>query len=348
VNIPQYVGFLQLCEGETMVFPHMALCALATHPMNMGGGLVLGPSRFSGQRTAEGDNGAMVPCITVSIVSHGHGALVARLLVQLGAQCPAGVAVVVVTVNVPEPLHSAALAQAAHTAQHCGLAVEWVHNAMPQGFGANHNRAFALCESRYFCVMNPDIALQDDCNPFGCLQLALAHGNQDADDLASGAAGVVTAQGKGTANPAIAYPVQVDAQGKVLDYARALVTPWALVRRHVLRKRAVASQTMEPESVGPVHWASGAFLLFRADVFKALGGFDTRFFMYCEDVDLCLRAQLAGYGLVQADARVVHHTQRRTLKSLQHLAWHVRSLLRLWLSPVYRDFKRQFIKKIGG
>ena len=84
-------------------------------------------------------------------------------------------------------------------------------------------------------------------------------------------------------------------------------------------------------------------MAFRADVFAGLGGFDERYFMYCEDVDICLRAQLAGYRLERADAKVVHHTQRRTLKSLRHLTWHVRSLLRLWRSPAYLQYKKQFM-----
>jgi hypothetical protein len=47
--------------------------------------------------------------------------------------------------------------------------------------------------------------------------------------------------------------------------------------------------------------------------------------------------------LAKADATVIHHTQRRTLKNLQHLAWHVRSLLRLWNSEPYKQYKRRFI-----
>lgn len=41
----------------------------------------------------------------------------------------------------------------------------------------------------------------------------------------------------------------------------------------------------------------GAFLMIRRDLFEALRGFDERFFVYYEDVDLCLRARQAGYAV---------------------------------------------------
>jgi GT2 family glycosyltransferase len=64
--------------------------------------------------------------------------------------------------------------------------------------------------------------------------------------------------------------------------------------------------------------------------------------MYCEDVDLCLRLQLAGYRLVEApQARVVHDAHRASRRSLRHLVWHLRSLWRLWHSTPYQRFLAQ-------
>lgn len=67
----------------------------------------------------------------------------------------------------------------------------------------------------------------------------------------------------------------------------------------------VADAPAEPVECG---FLSGAAMVVRRELWEALGGFEERFFMYCEDLDLSLRMKLAGYetGIVPA-ARVEHH-----------------------------------------
>ena len=85
---------------------------------------------------------------------------------------------------------------------------------------------------------------------------------------------------------------------------------------------------------------NAACLVLPQPVWQALKGFDEAYFMYCEDVDLCLRLRLAGLALVRAPAQVVHAGQRASHRRWAHLQWHVRSLLRLWCSPVYRQARQ--------
>jgi len=57
----------------------------------------------------------------------------------------------------------------------------------------------------------------------------------------------------------------------------------------------------------------GCAMLLSAPLLYAIGGFDERFFMYYEDVDLCLRARAAGYEVALApDAHVWHLGSRST------------------------------------
>lgn len=44
-----------------------------------------------------------------------------------------------------------------------------------------------------------------------------------------------------------------------------------------------------------VDWVTGAFLLLRKEIYEQVGGFDDRYFMYVEEVDLCFRAKKAGW-----------------------------------------------------
>ncbi len=238
--------------------------------------------------------------LVVSIVSHGHGACVIDLINDLRQFSGNSVDRVVVTLNVPG--ETLDLPGGASSAWPFQLQVR--RNERPLGFGANHNRALADAEEEFVCVLNPDIRLTAD--PFA----ALVHC---------------------AAQPGVgcAYPVQLNVDGTVQDSERALPTPVALWQRRALGRGEKR-----------VDWVNAACLVLPLAVWRQLQGFDERYFMYCEDVDLSLRIRLAGFKLVRAPVSLVHEAQRGSGRSLRHLAWHVRSLRRLWCSPVYRDARK--------
>ena len=77
-------------------------------------------------------------------------------------------------------------------------------------------------------------------------------------------------------------------------------------------------------------------LVVNAQAWRAVQGFDERFFLYCEDYDLCARLYNAGYSLVVDDATcVVHDAQRDSHRSSRHLRWHLESLAKVWLSAAF-------------
>jgi N-acetylglucosaminyl-diphospho-decaprenol L-rhamnosyltransferase len=173
-------------------------------------------------------------------------------------------------------------------------------NETPHGFGANHNRALSDVIEEFVCVLNPDVALLGR-DPFPELLAAC-----------------------GMRGVGCSYPVQVNEHGLVQDSEREIPSPLSLVRRRLLRHRERR-----------VDWVNAACLVVPAAVWRDLGGFDERYFMYCEDVDFCLRLRLRGLHLAKVPAQVIHAGQRASGRSLRHLVWHVQSLGRLWLSPVY-------------
>ena len=236
--------------------------------------------------------------LVVSVVSHGHGALVQQLLHDMALLAGSSVDRVVLTLNLPETEPSA-------PAHGWPFSLDIVRNVQPQGFGANHNQALASATEAFVCVLNPDVVLAQG-SPFAAL--------------------VELAAQPGTG---CAYPVQLDGAGQLQDSERALPTPQALWRRRVLR---------QPDT--GVDWVNAACLVLPQPVWQTLEGFDEAYFMYCEDVDLCLRVRLAGLALVRAPVQVVHAGQRASHRRWSHLQWHVRSMLRFWRSPVYRQARQ--------
>jgi GT2 family glycosyltransferase len=69
----------------------------------------------------------------------------------------------------------------------------------------------------------------------------------------------------------------------------------------VLRTNRRPPATLEPD------WVSGVAFLIPADIFRTLGGFDERFFMYFEDIDLCRRVRAAGHRIVRVPSATVVH-----------------------------------------
>ena len=241
-------------------------------------------------------------CITLSVISHEQHALVDTLLADLAGINAPELARIVVTQNLPEPPPDAADPRLPP--------LQVVRNPRPRGFGANHNSIFAHCETEYFAVVNPDIALT--ANPFPQLIAALRAG-----------AGV-------------AAPLAYEPDGSVSDTARRLLTPWELVRRRVRGYAPPAA----PE------WLAGVFLLFRRDAFSAIGGFDEGYFMYCEDADICVRLRLAGWPLAFVrEAHVVHAAQRSSHRRLRYLGWHLSSLARLWRSRTFWRYRAQLVRE---
>ena len=180
-----------------------------------------------------------------------------------------------------------------------------VVNDRPAGFGANHNSAFRRARAEVFCVLNPDLRF-DDASLWPRLAAAALR-------------------------PGIgcAYPRLLNPDGRLQDSEREAVTPWALVRRRAfgLRDRSV-------------DWVSAALWAAPSAVYRAIGGFDERYFMYCEDVDFCLRVQLAGYALCRVDAQAEHEAQRASHRRPQHFIWHLKGLWRLWTTPVLWRYLR--------
>jgi GT2 family glycosyltransferase len=242
--------------------------------------------------------------LTLSIVSHGHGELLARLLHDLAALPGLEDAQVLVTLNIAS--------EDLDVRRFDPLRVQLLRNERPQGFGANHNAAFAHCRTPWFAILNPDLCMSR--NPFPALLDAAAR----------------------WPDAAVLSPRVVGPEGRAEDSVRTNLSPLSLLNRRVLGRRAPHQADAPSRQGSSFYWVAGMFMLVRADAFRAVGGFDERFFMYCEDYDLCARLYNAGYAIaVEERAEVTHAAQRDSHRSAQHLRWHLASLARVWTSRAF-------------
>jgi N-acetylglucosaminyl-diphospho-decaprenol L-rhamnosyltransferase len=235
--------------------------------------------------------------ITISIVSHGHSYSIRHLLNDLNAYSGLYKIYVMLTWNAPEL--ETLTEEIIQTSSKWPIKI--IKNTQKKGFGKNHNLAFASALPGIWCVVNPDVRLPQA--NFQSLHVALSK-----------------------TDVGLVFPSQLSPDGRPLDYQRGLVTPWSLLKRYLLKTKAQTAH---------VDWVSGCFMAFPSKVYQQSNGFDTKYFLYCEDVDICLRLQLAGYKMVEADFSIIHDTRRGTLKKWDHFKWHASSLLKLWCSRAF-------------
>lgn len=73
---------------------------------------------------------------------------------------------------------------------------------------------------------------------------------------------------------------------------------------------------LDENEINEVDAVSGAFMMFHREVYEKIGGFDTAFFMYGEDLDLCYRTQQAGYKVYYVPTtEIIHYKGESTKRS---------------------------------
>ncbi len=92
--------------------------------------------------------------------------------------------------------------------------------------------------------------------------------------------------------------------------------------------RQYRGDLLDPVVTTKVPWVSGAAFLVSRRAFEAIGGFDSQYFLYLEDVDLCRRLRVRDLGVYYVPDAVVVHRQGSSsrLRPLRSRFQHHRSL----------------------
>ncbi len=178
------------------------------------------------------------------------------------------------------------------------------------GFGAGHNLVLDLIDSDFHAIVNPDIVLQSD------ILTELVHFMRKNPDV-------------GMCTPAVRYtngdPQHLPKRNPRLKYLIANRTPgkkWESIRNHY--------KMLDEDLAGvtDVEFASGCFLLIRTELFKQIGGFDERYFMYFEDADLSRTVLKSARVVFYPHDYVVHDYARSSAHSARYLMIHISSMFK--------------------
>jgi GT2 family glycosyltransferase len=204
--------------------------------------------------------------------------------------------------------------------------VRVIRSPVNLGFGAANNAAAEMVDSEWLLLLNSDTEVLP-----GAIQALLAFGERHPD---AGIVGGRTLWKDRTLNKTSCF---------------AKMTPWSLFCSAVgLTALFPGSTLFNPELIGSwqrdsvrkVDIITGCLLLIRTELWNRLGGFNPRYFMYSEDVDLSHRAAALGYRpMITPDAEIVHiggaSAQSRPEKIVQGLRGRA-SIVRDHWSPAMR------------
>jgi GT2 family glycosyltransferase len=184
--------------------------------------------------------------------------------------------------------------------------VRLVKNNENVGLARAVNRAFMQCKGNRLLLLNPDI------------EVSIGAVNSLLDYLQS------------HPDVALVSPKLLNSDGTLQYSCRTYYSlPIALMRRTILGKlfpnhRIIRDHLMmdwDHVDTREVDWVLGGAMMLRREAFPDQQVMDERFFLYFEDVDLCLRLNKAGWKVMYYPGAVmVHHHQRASASAIWNRA----------------------------
>jgi GT2 family glycosyltransferase len=193
--------------------------------------------------------------------------------------------------------------------------VRTIQNQQNVGFGKAANQGFVLAETTYVLLLNADIEVVS-----GAINLLENFMNENQT------AGIVA-------------PQLLFEDGSLQPSCRSLPTPFKLFLylsylEHVFPSNYRLTEKMH-ETTREVDQPMGAAILIRKSALNDAEGFDERFFLYMEDVDLCERMKHFGWKIFYyPSAKMIHHAGGSSRKDWERSQQN-------YLESIIRYFKKK-------
>ena len=181
--------------------------------------------------------------------------------------------------------------------------VSVIENGANLGFGAGHNRVLPMLSSRYHVMINPDITLQED-----AISAMVSYMEAHPE------VGLMMPDIRNTDGTRQILPKH-DPSWRYMILGKFFPS----VRTAYCRGDEAMDEPTE------IEFCSGCFMMIRTELFKKLGGFDERYFLYMEDADLSRQVRAEAKVVFFPGARVVHAWHHDSAKSGKALKLHLES-----------------------
>lgn len=166
-----------------------------------------------------------------------------------------------------------------------------IHNSVNVGFGKANNQAIRTASGTYTLIINPDTLIQEN-------TLTTLYAHMEANP-STAAAGCKLLNPDGTFAP---------------ESKRSIPTPLTALYKVLGFGSDYYMSAIGEDEAAPIPVLSGAFMFCRTSVLQSLDGFDERFFMYGEDIDLCYRMTQAGHLIDYVPGTAIIHYKGESTK----------------------------------
>jgi len=194
------------------------------------------------------------------------------------------------------------------------------------GFGGGYSEGLKFAQGEYVAIINPDIQLTK--TSLSPLIKAL-----ETETRAS-----------------LVAPKLINPDGTIQQNARHFPTPWVMFGRRLATRFNWSYDSEEKwyqsESPQAVDWVQGSFMCLKKDTFtNLLNGFDTRFFLFLEDTDLCRRIWKHNLRVLLIPSAVAVHSEHRLSGGNLWEAWRKKTFW-IHLSSALKYFWKYKSEKI--
>lgn len=188
------------------------------------------------------------------------------------------------------------------------------HGNKCKGFGENNNDVYSFCkkklkmkENDIFLVLNPDVLIE-------AKKILLLVEEMKKNKISFATINLFLDKDN------LVFDNSIRNFPSLLDFISGFL---GLRNKTILEKEKITT-------IKEIDWAAGSFLAFEASKYELVNGFDKKYFMYCEDIDICMRLKKKNISLYYIPYITGTHFAQHNNKKIfsKHFIWHVKSVFK--------------------